>query len=112
MHMPNAERAEIDPAKLTQYLLNPDHPDGRGKAAFFELMGYARKAPWVLERDLLTVAATGAVNETVTTSHGTKYVVDGEVTGPANRSFFLRTVWLTRSAGTPPMLVTGYPRLP
>jgi hypothetical protein len=35
MMLPNAERAIIDPAKLTDYCLSATHPVGRHKAAVF-----------------------------------------------------------------------------
>jgi hypothetical protein len=35
MKIPNAERAQIDPRKLTEYVLNPNHPYGKDKAVVF-----------------------------------------------------------------------------
>ena len=59
MRLPNAERAQIDPAKVRDYLLAPDHPDGASKARFFAALGFAR-ARWPLLRDaLLAVAREG-----------------------------------------------------
>ena len=40
MLLPNADRAEIDPAKLRDYLLSFTHPVGRFKARFFNALGY------------------------------------------------------------------------
>lgn len=36
----NAEKARINPRKLRDYALNPEHESGRYKAAFFAQMGY------------------------------------------------------------------------
>ena len=33
--LPNADKAVIDPRKLRDYALNPEHDSGRFKAAFF-----------------------------------------------------------------------------
>ena len=35
MPLPNRDRAHIDRRKLTDYLLNRNHPDATGKSAFF-----------------------------------------------------------------------------
>ena len=35
MQLPGAERAFINPPKLLDYLLSPEHPVGRTKARFF-----------------------------------------------------------------------------
>ncbi len=35
MNLPYAENAELDLRKLTEYLLDPDHKDGRHKARLF-----------------------------------------------------------------------------
>ena len=40
--VPGAENAVIEDSKLLLYALNPDHPQGRGKALFFEAIGYTR----------------------------------------------------------------------
>jgi hypothetical protein len=35
MELPNASSVEVSREKIVGYLLNPGHPDGAGKAAFF-----------------------------------------------------------------------------
>lgn len=35
MRVPNAEKATLDLRKLTEYLLNPEHEDGKHKARLF-----------------------------------------------------------------------------
>ncbi len=40
MPIPNAERAEVSRDKIVDYLLNPQHPDGAGKAAFYLAAGF------------------------------------------------------------------------
>jgi len=44
VRVPNAERALIDRAKLTDYLLSPSHPIGRFKARFFNRLGFRADA--------------------------------------------------------------------
>jgi hypothetical protein len=38
--VPNAESARTDDRKFTEYLLNPDHPDGGPKARYFAGAGF------------------------------------------------------------------------
>lgn len=40
--VPGSEDALIEDRKLLEYVLNPEHPVGRGKALFFEAIGYLR----------------------------------------------------------------------
>ncbi len=40
MKLPNGEQAEVTARKLTIYLLDGAHPQNKGKAAFYELVGY------------------------------------------------------------------------
>jgi hypothetical protein len=41
---PDWEKAEIDPAKIRDYLLSLTHPVGRFKAPFFAALGYTSKS--------------------------------------------------------------------
>jgi hypothetical protein len=38
MPLPNHDRAHVDRRKLTEYLLNRNHPDAKGKSAFFAVV--------------------------------------------------------------------------
>ena len=40
MKLPNLEAAEVSYEKVVAYLLNPEHPDGAGKAQFFAARGF------------------------------------------------------------------------
>ncbi|HMO64563.1 MAG TPA: hypothetical protein PKE47_04960, partial [Verrucomicrobiota bacterium] len=42
MKLPHADRAWVDKAKLTQYLLAEEHPAGGAKARFFLRNGFSR----------------------------------------------------------------------
>jgi hypothetical protein len=51
--LPNAANAALDDAKIVDYLLEPSHPVGGGKAKFFLSRGFTR-ANWMeLKRALL-----------------------------------------------------------
>ena len=83
MKLPNAERAEVDPIKVRDYLLSPDHPDGRSKARFFGALGFAGEG-WPLLRDaLLAVAREGEAEPGAASVFGQKYVARGIIRGRA-----------------------------
>ena len=54
--LPYADLAIVSDAKVVEYLLNPEHPQGRGKAAFFFALGYRREQPDLLRDALLELA--------------------------------------------------------
>jgi hypothetical protein len=109
MRLPNAERAEVDPAKVRNYLLAPDHPDGASKARFFAALGFARDR-WADLRDaLLAVARAGAAEPAGAGVYGQKYVVRGIVRGPDGRAAAVVTVWIVLRGDGVPRLVTAYP---
>ena len=60
--LPNSEAASIDPRKVTHYLLDPRHPDGGPKAAYFMRFGFREEDPKPLMEALLE---HGRFNEVV-----------------------------------------------
>ncbi len=99
--LPSAEKAEVSRRKVVAYLLNSEHPDGWGKAAFFARFGFSRHA-WnaaalrnhVLENDVASV---------VKTPSGVRYLIEGPIEAPN-----VRSVWF-QEGNLPPRLVTAYP---
>ena len=109
MKLPGAERAFIDPPKVRDYLLNPDHPTGHSKARFFTALGFTR-AKWpALYRDLLDVAIQGEASIGEPSPYGQKYEVHATITGPAKREAYLVTVWIVLLGEDFPRLVTAFP---
>ena len=43
MKLPHANQAAVGREKITDYLLNPAHPDNGGKADFFKQLGFHRE---------------------------------------------------------------------
>jgi hypothetical protein len=109
MSLPNNARADIDAAKIRDYLLSPAHPVGRFKAAFFTALGYSRDAWPVLRDDLLTLARGNPATEK-SGPFGRIFEVDGMLIGPSGRCEIVRTVWIIRTAEDSPRFVTAYPR--
>ena len=93
MKLPNAALAEVPERKVTQYLLNPAHPAGGSKAAFFLRFGFTA-ADWrQLAAVLVRLAQENEVTETEQTRHGQRYVVDGRLLAPDGTSLNIRTAW-------------------
>jgi hypothetical protein len=95
----------VDPRKVRDYLLAPDHPEGGSKAAFFLWLGFNRDRPWELAAELRTLGATNDSLGPVRTEHGSKYIVEGAIRGAP-----VRTVWIVDSLGAGVRFVTAYPR--
>ena len=57
--LPEAAAAFVESAKLTDYLLNPEHPVGGDKASFLTRFGFRREGWPVLEAALLAHARAG-----------------------------------------------------
>jgi uncharacterized protein DUF6883 len=101
------EHMSIAP-RVTNYLLSPSHPDGRGKAAFFMRFGFRVEAWETLAGALREVGSSNPVVNRVESSHGTRYTVDGPMRAPDGRAPMVRTVWIVES-GSSPRLVTAHP---
>ncbi len=112
MKLPNAERAVVDPAKVRDYLLSPEHRDGRSKARFFSALGFTRDDWALLQGALLGVAGDGVAERAEATVFGQKHVVRGIVRGPAGRAAAVATVWIVLRGEDVPRLVTAYPGEP
>lgn len=105
--LPNASAARVEFAKITEYLLSETHPVGGAKAAFFAKLGFSHERPEELLASLLSVGRENDVVDQVLTPFGTKYVIDGSITGPS-ASAPLRTVWFIERRSVVPRLVTAY----
>jgi hypothetical protein len=110
MNLPNAESAIVPMEKVVDYLLNPAHPDGAGKAQFFGLMGFRREEWQVLASALRRLAAQAEVTRSLESRHGRKYVLDGRIETPAGRTPLVRTVWIVDAGTEIPRLVSAYPQ--
>lgn len=109
MQLPNAERAVVDGAKVRDYLLSPDHRVGRSKARCFGALGFTQGA-WPALRDaLVALAREGEAERGETSVFGQKYVVRGNMLGPAGRTAEVVTVWILLRGEDTPRFVTAYP---
>ncbi len=96
--LPNADKATIQTEKITRYLLNFDHEDGKTKAEFFVRFGFDPDDWQVLEQALLQHAVENPVVDVTETEFGVKYTLEGGLTCPDGRKPGIRTVWQRRAA--------------
>ncbi len=109
MKLPNLEKAFVPPNKITQYLLDTNHDEGRGKALFFLHVGFT-VAEWKdLAKSLMQHAYEHKVVKEQTTRFGTRYIIEGAMLTPIGRKVQLRSVWFVSRGDPNPRLVTAYP---
>jgi uncharacterized protein DUF6883 len=108
MKLPNGDHAIIDPRKVTDYCLSPDHEDGQHKARLFAtLLGLT-----IADADLLIeVLQRAAANEEAVLGkqdkYGQRYTIDFEFIGPGGTAT-IRSGWIIRTNELVPRLVTCY----
>ena len=109
MRLPNAEKAVVDEAKVRGYLLAPEHPVGRFKAAFFRSLGYTT-ADWQRLQDaLLSHAQTGDASPEPSSTYGQKFRIRAMLQGLAGRSAVIVSIWIIRPGDDQPRFVTAFP---
>lgn len=108
MPFPHADRAVVTEEKVRDYLLNPNHPVGGPKAAWFASIGYSIDNWQDLVDDLLRLPRS--VNEFVAqpSQFGVKYQVTGRIGRPGHRPADVITVWIVEGNSLP-RLITAYP---
>lgn len=108
MKLPNSERALIDPRKVIDYSLDPEHDEGRHKAHLFEsLLGINRQNAEQLLHALEQAAMTGDAVMAKLDKYGQRYVIDFDFTGPGGRAT-IRSAWIVRRGEDFPRLTTCY----
>jgi hypothetical protein len=109
LHIPNADRAVIESAKLHADLLSRNHPIGRFKAAFFLTLGYSLDNWQLLEADLRNQHLSQDTTTDEPTAYGQKYAIRATLVGPSGRSAEMVSVWVVRTGEDFPRFVTAYP---
>jgi hypothetical protein len=113
MKLPNAENAFIDIAKLRDYCLNPNHPEGKHKARRFrEKLGFKMNDAERLRQAILEAILKVDAVEQKPTSYGRRYVVDFELSWPETgiivSTAMVRTAWIIRNDEDFPRLTTCF----
>jgi hypothetical protein len=107
--LPNAEAAQVDLIKLTDYLMALEHPRGKAKAKFFIQFGFSLHELDLLVDSLKKHALTQPVIETKSSEYGLKYVLECTCETPDNRNPCIRSVWIVEEGNASPRLVTAHP---
>ncbi len=96
--------------KLTDYLLSTTHMVGRAKAKFFRQLGFDDDSIDRFEEELANIAKFGKILETIESSYGTKYIIDGTLDTPSGGKARLCTVWIEDQKKQFLRFVTAYPK--
>ena len=108
MKLPHGEQATIDPRKILDYSLSPEHDDGKHKAKLFEtVLGLTRDHASLLIDALKEAAVDGEAVPGRLDRYGQRYGIDFEFVGPTGQAT-LRSAWIIRPGETTPRLVTCY----
>lgn len=108
MAFPDAELSIVTEDKLCDYLLNPSHPVGGPKAAWFASIGYTRENWSELRFDLLAMAVSCEDFVAKASPYGVKYETTGVLGREGHRPGSVVAVWIVEE-NSPPRLVTAYP---
>jgi len=100
MKLPNLNHAHIDITKLTGYVLNANHPEGRHKArVFLSALGISSSnGQWLANAILAALSDSKAVLQ-ADTEWGVIYRVDVEIVR-GQRCAKVRTAWLCQQEET------------
>jgi hypothetical protein len=109
MSLPGVEQAEVPSQKITDYLLDVNHEQGRGKAQFFLHVGFLLERWEVLAQALIRHAQENDIVKTEATRFGIRYIVEGALHTPGGRIVHIRSVWFVSRDAAHPRLVTAYP---
>jgi hypothetical protein len=108
MGLPNAERAEVDPRKLTEYCLSTTHPVGKHKAAVFRAaLGFTAGDADTLRGLLLEAAVSGEAVAEHADEFGQRFRIDFEATTETGRAT-IRSAWMVRAGEDHPRLTTCF----
>lgn len=107
--LPNIDRAVVETAKVTDYLLSDTHPQGSAKAQFFVRFGFDANRPEEFKSAILMHARQHEVAVCERSRFGVKYVIDGPLEAPDGRSPPVRAVWFIEEVAPAPRLVTVVP---
>lgn len=104
-----SEQLLIEKEKVTKYLLNTDHPDGRSKAQLFIRHGFD-PLEWDTFKDAIQKHAEDhPVISELGTLFGTKYIIEGSLETPSSKKLLIRSVWMIRINEQQATLITAYP---
>lgn len=96
-------------AKITDYLLEPTHPDGGPKCRFFASFGFAATDPAELMDALQAHARMRPTFRVQNTPFGQKTVLRCSLPTPDGRDPCILSIWLRERGSNVHRLLTAYP---
>jgi hypothetical protein len=106
--IPNAYRAFIDPGKLAEYSLSPQHPVGGHKAILFErVLGITAEHAEGLREILFHVAAHASAVGDRLDEFGQRYTIDFTLRTAVGTAS-IRSAWIVRPTEDFPRLTTCF----
>lgn len=111
--LPNAEVAIVEPEKLVDYALNPEHALGQHKARVFRSALGIGRGDWQYLRDRILEAVPSATVATVRVrTFGTLYDVLILVEGLNGQTHEVTTAWIVKRDDDRPKLVSTCVNVP
>jgi hypothetical protein len=107
--VPNADRAIVDPRKLRDYLLSPEHPVGSAKARWFSRCGFTRARWQELETAVRELIASNPAESSILDGFGRRFSVTGMIQAPSGRQVRITSVWMIRIGEEVPRFITAFP---
>ncbi|MBI2611225.1 hypothetical protein HYW54_00575 [Candidatus Gottesmanbacteria bacterium] len=115
MKLPYRNNAIIPRKKLTHYLLNLEHKDGKSKAKFFRGIGFSEINLDKFEQELLKVAKENKVtlvnkskSKRVKYDPVIKYSIIGSINAPNGKRYMVETGWVRETGKKIPRLTSAY----
>jgi hypothetical protein len=99
----------VDPAKVSAYLLNVDHPEGGAKARVFVARGFSLDGTALFVAALRQHAVAVHLVQEVSNEYGAKCVYEGPLTCPDGSAPYVRSVWHRTPGSSVRRVVTAYP---
>lgn len=106
--LPLSEGLFVESSKITDYLLNLDHPVGGAKAKWFLKNGFNVKEVDICSEALKTHARSRPVVEVSQTDFGKKFRIECSLEAPKGETSCLRAIWIIEGEAAP-RLVSAYP---
>jgi uncharacterized protein len=111
--LPDRDRAIIEPEKLRDYVLCPEHKYGKHKArVFLSALGIGRANWEYLHDQIVNRVEDAEVSEVRAGKYGVRYSVPMLIEGLNGQTHEVTTGWIVEQEGAPPRLTTAYVNVP
>jgi hypothetical protein len=107
MTLPGGHLAIVDPKKLSEYCLNPEHPRGRNQARVFAAVGIQPADAELLTVALLEAALTADAQPSAPSPFGQRFTIDFDM-DHRGKTVKIRSAWIIRKDEGLPRLTSCY----